>query len=185
MNSRDITNALARHLDYRKNVIVPRCHFAGAEADLLCLRPSDWLEEFEIKVSLGDFKREFTEKADKHSRLVGGELTHSLLTSTNTPISRGSFDRMQHKIRRFWFVVPHELLAKVKDLVPAHAGLVTVQRTSSQWRNAFDVVAVAKPAPAIAMARKLTPAERCDLCRLAYLRYWDIEAKEVVEEVAA
>lgn len=35
------------------------------------------------------------------------------------------------------------------------------------------------------MARKLAPGERCDLCRLAYLRYWDIEAKEVVEEVAA
>ncbi len=28
-------------------------------------------------------------------------------------------------------------------------------------------------------------AERCDLCRLAYLRYWDIEAREVVKEVAA
>ncbi len=28
------------------------------------------------------------------------------------------------------------------------------------------------------MARKLAPAERCKLCELAYLRYWDIEAKE-------
>ena len=180
MNSRDITNALARHLDYRLNVVVPRCHFGGWEADLLCLRSSDWMEEFEVKVSIGDFKREFTEKARKHEFLVEGSKRNTFPGGGECVVVA-----TEHKIRRFWFAVPHELLAKVKDLVPAHAGLVTVQRTSSQWRNAFDVVAVAKPAPALAMARKLTAAERCDLCRLAYLRYWDIEAKEVVEEVAA
>ena len=162
----------------------PRCHFAGAEADLLCLRPSDWLEEFEIKVSLSDFKREFIDKAAKHAKLSRDTLQRELIARCG-PISIDNLDRQQHKIHRFWFAVPHELLDKVKGLVPAHAGLVTVQRTSSQWRNAFGVVVVAKPAPALSMARKLTPAERCDLCRLAYLRYWDIEAREVVEEVAA
>lgn len=181
MTSREITNALARHLDYRKNVIVPRCHFAGAEADLLCLRPSDWLEEFEVKVSLSDFKREFIEKTWKHEFLVQGS-RHNTFPGDGECVVVAS----EHKIRRFWFAVPHELSDKVNDLVPAHAGLVTVQRTQSRWRNAFDVVVIAKPAPVLKMARKLTQGERCDLCRLAYLRYWDIEAKEeVVEEVAA
>jgi len=90
-----------------------------------------------------------------------------------------------HKIRKFWFAVPIELAEKVQPLVPEHAGLMTVASVSSHWRNSYDVVAIAKPAPALKMARKLTAAERCELCRLAYIRFWDIEAKEEVVEVAA
>ena len=180
MTAREVTNALARHLDYRKNVIVPRCYFAGSEADLLVLRQSDWLEEYEVKISLQDFKREFTEKTLKHEFLVEGSRRNTFPGDGQCVVVAS-----EHKIRKFWFAVPHELLEKVKTLIPAHAGLVTVQRTSSGWRNDYDVVAVAKPAPALKMSRKLTLSERCELCRLAYLRYWDIEAKEVVEEVAA
>ena len=174
MTSADITRALARHIDYRRNVIVPRCHFAGAEADVLVLRPSDWLEEIEIKISVADFKREWETKAGKHRVLTGGNARNTWpgggeMVMAVTP----------HKIRRFWFAIPLDLWPKIGPMLPAHVGCYTL--APQMWRGAPIgglTVAIARPAPALPHGRKLTADERMELLRLLALRFWDVEAKE-------
>ena len=172
MTSAEITRALARHIDYRRNVIVPRCHFAGAEADVLVLRPSDWLEEIEIKISVADFKREWETKAAKHERLVRGGTLFA-------PADESSTNPKPHKIRRFWFAIPLDLWPKIGPMLPAHVGCYTL--APQMWRGAPIgglTVAIARPAPALPLGRKLTADERMELLRLLALRFWDVEAKE-------
>jgi hypothetical protein len=195
MTARQVTRLLAvQHFGYRDMVCVPRCHFAGAEADLLVLRPSGWLEEIEVKVSLADYRREFKTKADKHERLQNGkphyraryefdEFPFDPENPKHVATICDAMDRVvayedwtapvPHLVRRFWFAMPQELADRLRAEIPEHAGLISV---------ALGYIRVLKQAPNLKVTRKLTDAERVDLMRLAYLRFWDVEAKELVEE---
>lgn len=181
-----ITRALAvRYFGYRKNVVVPRCNFAGWEADVLVLRPSGWMEEVEIKISVADFRREFTKKADKHRRFTHGvpkynggldgfeadnPLHEPITYRSGKPYGFWDWSAAgEHMLRRFWFAVPEEILPKVEAEVPGYAGILRVDR----WYESV-VVREVKAAPVLPHGRKLAPQERSQLLRLAYLRYWDV-----------
>ena len=131
-----------------KNIVLPNVATGPVlgEADLLVLRPSDWLEEIEIKVDFQDFKREFTAdtKQHKHKLLVNG------------------IKGKPHTIKRFWYAVSSDIATRVTPLIPAHAGLIVAHRR----------LEVVKAAPNLKMARKLTPQERIALLEKAYYRYW-------------
>lgn len=194
MTSADITRALALfHWTHRREVCVPNCHFAGQEADLLVLRPSGWLEEVEIKISVSDFRKDFTHKPNKHRRLSLGNPKRRSCHSWARAEDRGVFDSgnpshvptsrfgggdgmvtsfndyttlSPHLIRKFWFAVPADLQPKVETEIPAHAGLLVMHAHPSSIR-----CEVVKPAPLL-NARKLTDAEQFKLARLACVRYW-------------
>lgn len=200
MTSWEITRSLAfRHFGYQKAILVPRCNFAGWEADLLVLRPSGWLEEVEIKISTSDFRREFQTKADKHMVLVRGSaplvFTGSVYATTqfdpenpNHVRERDSVgdrfwwrdytDPKPHMLRRYWFAMPESLAKKHLADIPEHAGLLSIAETG------YPDVTVLKDAPKLEHSRKITQQERVRLMRLAYLRYWSVAEREMAEVLA-
>lgn len=176
MNSREITNALVYGpYDLRRNFCVPNVKTGlYAEADLLVIRPSGWVEEVEIKVSKSDFRREFTSKSSKHDCLTNGRVIKKYCwTSKTTTILR----REPYIISRFWFAMPLDLAESLKQEIPAHAGLYGVGFVETRLGPRANVT-ILKPAPRLSNCRKCTDAEKADFLRLGLLRYWDIRHKE-------
>ena len=176
MTSLDIQRALCGYWDVNlwnpRKVLAVRnsTGVAGWDADLLIIHPSGWADEIEIKVSLSDFKREFTKKAHKHRSLQEG------LPDFNLVGWKAVDDWTKckpHIVRRFWFAVPSELADKVRPLVPRYAGLITVE----PGRHCGVPRKVLK-APQLKMARQLTPEEQRAAIDSVYYRYWSIEHDE-------
>lgn len=179
MTSHEITMALAqRHWSYRNEIIVPRCHFAGQEADLLVLRTSGWLEEVEIKVSVADFRREWKTKTEKHLQMERGvpiwkmksdgfDAANPNHESFGTHSFKDYSEGKPHVVRKFWIAAPADIAAKIEGEIPSHCGLLAVDLT-----NRVRPVRILKEAPRLKAARKLTDAEKMKLMRLAYLRFW-------------
>ena len=104
MNARQAELAIARHCNYRTNVIVPNVFWGMGlhyEADLVVLRPSSWAIEVEIKVSASDIKADL-KKRNAHDSILFKEL---------------------------WFAVP-EKLADHPD-IPKRAGIFAVRGTKA------------------------------------------------------
>lgn len=153
-----------------RQIIVPNCvGMTGEEADLLVLHDSGYMEEVEIKVSKSDFRREFAKKAHKHKALQEGlpRLKHE------GGLFRGDFSEPRpHLIRRFWFAMPIDLAMALRSEIPEWAGLIGVVEARS-WGHR-----ILKKAPNLKHARKLTDAERLQLVRYGYVRYWDLAHKD-------
>lgn len=177
MNSHEVAMAVAYGIfDIRKHVVVPNCQVLGHEADLTILQPSGWCEEVEIKISVSDFKRDFTTKALKHKSLqLGNPHWDSAAYFRSKGGVADDYYRWDlakpHLVKRFWFAVPLDILDKVKPLTPEYAGLISVEDGRRKYAK------VVKKAPNLKMSRKFTDAERIDLLRLAYVRYWSIRHK--------
>jgi hypothetical protein len=155
MTATQIAHKLStKHWHYLKQICLPNSFFAGAEADLLVLYPSGWLEEVEIKISISDFRREFKTKAWKHGSLQG------IYSHKDGQI-----------LRRFWFACPSELAPKLLPEIPEYAGLISVD----------NQLAIVKQAPTLKGCRKLTDAEQKKLLRLTHVRFWDRELKSLTE----
>lgn len=203
LTERDITNALARHLGWSKNLVLPNLQSGplGFEADLTLIRPSGWAEEFEVKVSKADFRKEFT-KTLKHRTIVEGhpkrlsepgswtvnfeeakaEWDTALSLATNPReewrgriINLHDFTRVTpHCCRNFWFVMPVELAMALVADIPAYAGLLAVTHAG----RGYHTVGVLKEAPKLAMAQKATPELRHRLFQSAYYRFHDLRLKD-------
>lgn len=148
MTSKDITKKLSRHFAWRKNIIIPNYQqgTTGYEADLLIVRPSGWVEEVEIKISLSDFKADFKNKARKHL----------ILQDKASP-------RQPFIAKKFWFAVPGDIADKVMELLPPYAGLIVVD----------GFVTVRKPAPTLKHAKKISPAKITHIYKCIYYRFWE------------
>jgi len=185
MTSKQICRCLAYgKWNPRQHVIVPNCTFAGHEADMLVMTSAGYLTEVEIKVSVADFRRDFVTKAWKHRSMELGEpkLKRSGFDPDNPrhwrPRGHTAFwdytEPQPRLIKHFYFAVPEDIAEKVQPLVPAYAGLVVVKPHPYSGFRAHTV----KAAPLLTKARPLTDKEKVALMRLAYLRFWDVEAKE-------
>lgn len=151
MNSTQISAALARSpFHFTRNLVVPNVSWGMLpwEADLLVLTQADFLYEVEIKISLGDVKRDLSK-------------------SKWRPQFQHMHDRL---IRCRWFAMPKKL-SEHKDigvLVPEHAGIIAVDPDLPRHYAAK----VVRPAKVNRNARKATIHERAQLARLGTLRYW-------------
>ena len=137
----------------------------GWEADALIVHPSDWIWEVEIKVSASDFRREFKEKSKtlKHKALVEGRFAGAW---ANWGGGRGR-DNM---VRKFFFAMPVTVYEKVKDEIPAYAGVILLDEKKVDsfqrlrpWieRRAKDLT-----------AQKAKPEDRQRLLESVYYRSW-------------
>lgn len=107
MNEYDIQQALFYHFQSRSVIAVPNYTPAyWYECDFFQVTTSLYWVEFEIKISLSDFRADF-KKTAKHKVLLG-----SYNGSTGGP-------------RRFWYVVTEEIAERVQAELPAYAGLMT------------------------------------------------------------
>lgn len=100
-SERVIQRVMAAHLEYYQCKLFPNVAFAGGECDLLQLRKSGFLVEYEIKISTADWNND--QHKDKWA----------------------SPDR--EKISRFFYVVPKHLMRKVPLWLPPTAGIISLE----------------------------------------------------------
>ena len=146
MNSCEIEIAVARHFDYRANLIVPNVYRGlnfKYELDLIIVYPSYYASEVEIKVSISDLK------AEKN---------------------KSSYAHESDKIKRLYFAVPYNLKDKSIALIPERAGLLSVNLVKGFW-----VVTLEKAPRINKSARKLEEWEVNRLRELAAMRIWSLK----------
>lgn len=92
------------------------------ESDLLLYTNSGYFYEFEVKISLQDFKKDFSKKK-KHQILETGFVDVESIKRGETKIEQVAKKRPNY----FLYAVPHYLVDKVTGLVPEHAGLISIK----------------------------------------------------------
>lgn len=133
----DIQKRLMAFAKGNYDVIIPNFFYGSNECDLFRITHSDYVFEYEIKVSRGDFFADFKKESRdcrKHEMLATG-------TGDNCP-------------NRFFYVVPEGMISK--EECPKYAGLLYY--SGSRW---FDVQ---KNAPLI-HKRKVSFEVYRDVCR--------------------
>lgn len=161
MTERHVQHVLARfHVERRVLMAFNSTGVVGWEADALVLRESGWCEEYEVKVSVADFRAD-ARKELKHDVLRRGipPPPRCRRPASDFPLPG---QRRHHTVRRFWYAVPAALVDKVMPLVPDHAGLV-----SCEWDWKMTVI---MPAPVLSCARKMTEEDRKTLLLSVYHR---------------
>jgi hypothetical protein len=145
------------------DVVVPNFFYGWNECDLFRITQSDFVFEYEIKVSRSDFLADF-KKSNRQ-----GKKHDSLNTGTG-----------QYCPNRFFYVVPQGLIEKRE--VPKYAGLIYFKGYS------FDVI---KPAPLL-HRNKIGFEVYRDICRTLSSRYQEqrkrirqIRNTEFDKEIAA
>ena len=104
MNALEIELAIAKHFNYRTNIIVPNVWWGlglDYEADLVVLRSSGYAIEIEIKTSKSDIKADLKKRFRHNSNLF----------------------------KELWFAVPKNL--ENDPNIPERAGIITVEDKGS------------------------------------------------------
>ena len=130
--SKNIEAALMMNL-YEKGHSPITSHFSGyglMECDVISISKSDYIYEYETKISKSDFLVDF--KKDKHKRILEKKNILSY-------IKEGIEDIWFLTPNYFYFVVPKDLITI--DIIPDYAGLIYVNELFG-----FDIV---KKAPLI------------------------------------
>ena len=102
MRSVEIELALANHLGYRRNLIVPNVFWGfdlKYEADLLVVTKNHYCWEIEIKVTISDLKAEKNKSYRAHC---------------------------SNRIKRLYFAVPDAMATEAMGFIPERAGLFSV-----------------------------------------------------------
>lgn len=124
--SNNIEAALSMHL-YEKSHSPITTRFKGMglqECDVLSISKSNYIYEYEIKISRGDFKKDFTKK--KHEHIINEKFTRTKKGETQ-----------YNTANYFSYVVPFGLISE--EEVPEYAGLIYFNEDLS-----FDIIKKAK-----------------------------------------
>lgn len=147
--AQQIEIAVAKHFDYRQNLIVPNVHWGLGlpyEADLVVLRPSGWAVEVEIKVTSSDIKADLKKRRQHDSNLF----------------------------RELYFAVPECLIDNPN--IPEHGGILSVYWYTDKWhKDGWLKVRKVRDATRRKTATKWKPETRQKLCELAAMRIWALK----------
>lgn len=146
----------------RKLIIVPRCHFAGAEADLLAVhQPSLRLIDIEIKISRADLLAD--PKKDKWWNTGRGAALFQRTTMREWP----------PKIWKHYYAMPAPIWRKGRESIepqlPPASGVILLGPDNRGTLIAW----LARRAKGNPKAPPIQPVDVMDLARLAGLRMWD------------
>lgn len=133
LTSRTITNALFWALRGASDLIIPRFTPRGWwECDVWRLTKAGFVDEYEIKLSVSDWKADTLKYKDEKFELQGdgkwgytpgsGRNKHTLLATT------------EEGPNRFWFVTTYEISKQV--VIPSWAGLMVTGGTSAYVETA-------------------------------------------------
>lgn len=144
----DIELAIVNHYGRRQHIIVPNCYInfgtiADHECDLLIIKQSGYADEIEIKMSKADLIADFKKKHGHND------------------------ERLKH----LYYAMPIEIYEECKDLIPDHAGVLTIKKYGERC-----FVSTAKQATK-KKCRKLTDGEQLKIARLGVMRFWNIKEK--------
>ena len=160
---------LAKHLNYRQNLIVPNVSWGMGfrhELDLLVVRKSGYAIEVEIKRSLHDLKAELKKRH-----------------------SHGSTGHSSPDIRELWFAFPAKIKQAAQEFLAEHypyAGQLSYElREAKTGHNGFYSyklprrlnIKTEKRAKINTAASPLSEKERGVLLRLASMRVWSMKKK--------
>lgn len=101
------------------------------ESDFLLKTNSGYYYEYEIKISVSDFKHDFV-KEEKHFILKNGfkkRYTYRNIKGVRTVIKEE--DVPKKRPNYFTYVVPWTIINQVKELVPEYAGLICLEENGS------------------------------------------------------
>lgn len=104
-HSGHIEVAVAQHLGYRQNIIVPNVSWGLGlrhECDMLALDDSDRFTEIEIKCTASDLKADFLKTHGHRSKIIS----------------------------RLVYAMPERLCMKYKHLIPDGVGIISVRNTA-------------------------------------------------------
>jgi hypothetical protein len=131
MTEHDIQNSLYRYSSSKNHVsIVPNTFAYSWESDMLSFTRSNFVHEYEIKISLSDFKADFR-KAEKHEVLKIGSRTprEYELSWVENPAyaSKVKYNPTTKQILElrpnyFWYICPCDIIPL--DEIPEYAGLM-------------------------------------------------------------
>lgn len=117
---------------YGQNICISNYNLSGRfECDFAMITRAEYLTEFEIKLSLGDYKQDFYKQ-----NLFGNK--HELL-SKEVPL--------HNKPSRFYFVIPRELIKKIEYQLPKYAGLIEFYRRKCYRGKRYLFLSIIKNAP--------------------------------------
>lgn len=74
----------------------------------------------------------------------------------------------KHHCREYWIALPLELIEKAEPIIPAYAGILTL---NSGTRG--NTVRIHRKAQVLPMAEKLTPEKRSHMMSRLYYRFWN------------
>lgn len=146
LSTSDIELAVVKHLNVRRNLIVPNVSWAipwmqGREADLLVVTPTRSLWEIEIKTNLPDVRRE-------------RKKTHRL-----------SQDK---RIARLYYAMPRSLVESALPIIAKWAGVLAIHEE-------FHTVKVHRPAAVARSEFKLSDKTLNRLRDLCMMRMWSLK----------
>jgi len=128
--------------------VIPNIFLYDWESDLIGVTKSDYVNEYEIKTSVSDFKSDF--KKDKHSFFKNK-------TGKKIP-------------NHFWYAVPEGLI-DIKD-IPSYAGLIHI-RKKNKTRYTAQII---KKAPKL-ISTKINEIQQNHINTSLYYRFWELRKK--------
>lgn len=138
--------AIAKLFDYRKCIIVPNISYGFDihECDMFIVNSNNYATEVEIKRSIADLKND---KKKQH-------------------------DHSDVRIKDLYFAIPIELYTEAKEIIPPHAGIITIYK--SKYGKIFKANVERNPISNKG-SRKLTIEETLKIARLGTLRIWKLK----------
>ena len=148
----------------RQAYAAPNIHFFAFESDLLILRKSGLITEYEIKLTKSDFKADFKKKARIRFKKTR-ERAHAKHGLGNM-MTRHEYLEARLGANRFYYVIPEELLPEIS--VPHWAGLITCRPSRSMDHCWIDQ---RKPAKLI-HSTSFPDSAKSKILLSTYYRYW-------------
>lgn len=169
MTAKDITHHIEKYYENMAEFTVPNIYFFSNgyyETDVLVYQKNGYILDFEIKISVQDFKADF-KKTTKHEILSTGARTYEydttrLIEGIRVPFKAGETIPCESP-NKFYYAVPENLI-KVED-IPSYAGLIYVTE--------FGAIKKIKEAPFLHKT-KIDCYER--LCKKFYYGYKELKA---------
>jgi len=164
----DLTCALYNPLRASSAILVPRYTPLGwFECDLCRVTKTGYLHEYEVKVSLGDFRADAAKAPTKWQKVDGSWGNH--------PHGKAKHDRLANGDTRgpvhFWYVVPSAIADAVQAELPAFAGLIAADRKSRRVTLTHRV-----KAPRL-HKQKANPLIAIHVASLFPYRFWNLYLK--------
>ena len=158
---------IARHFGWRQHIIIPNISWGLGlhECDLLVFTKSGYATEVEIKISLGDLKKD-AKKEHKHGMEAPKHWKEHLPQSDLDVLCKD-------KIKYLYFAIP-EKLEKHTDLIPGRAGIFVVRGNCP-----VQMLRHAQPKSKYCFTKE----EMYDIARLGTMRIWTLKNK-IIEQKA-
>jgi len=158
MTTIEMEYAISRRFDVRTHTIVPNVSWGllSHEADVLVMRETGFLLEFEIKRSFSDYKADFK----KHKWRNG----------------------LSKTIKKFYYCFPADLWRKrrghIQEILPEFAGILVIYKNGER----LPFSEIIKPAKLNPGCKALSKPQQLKLAQLGTMRIWNLKRQIITSQ---